>query len=470
MPWTTSFPVLPRIVSTRRFQVKQKVSDSSEKSTTNGPTLLEDAYISANGPGLAPGIENRMPRATRRSERSRGTCFKSFAGDVLPCLFPAIQVCARKTRMRYTDTVRVFATADIGEAAFDRLRERGYEVEVYPNTEAPPKSLIIEKVRSGVDALITTLRDPIDEEVLSAGARTLRVVAQIAVGVDNIDREAANRCRIPFANTADVLTEATAEFAFFMMGAVSRKLYSSEKLVEEHRWESWHPQHPFLGDEVTGKTVAVIGTGRIGKAFAKKCIGFDMNLLLYDAVAADEKFAEQAAREMELRHECGFSNKRHFAEYVSFEAALDRADYVSLHVPLLMPGESDTPTYHLMNEAAFRRMKRTAFLINTSRGPVVDEQALYQALINNEIAGAALDVYEKEPLPPDSPLRDLRLRDRVRLFHHFASGTRETRLSPDPEVGMAGRTVQAVLDVIEGRYQGDPARMPYVVNKEAWRE
>jgi glyoxylate reductase len=366
--------------------------------------------------------------------------------------------------------VRVFATADIGGEALGRLRQRGYDVEVYADTEPPPKSLIVEKVRSGIDALITTLRDAIDEDVFVAGFSTLRIVAQIAVGFDNIDRAAANRYRIPIANTADVLTEATAEFAFFMMGAVSRKLYSSEKLVEEDKWTSWHPYHPFLGDEVTGKTIAVVGTGRIGKAFAKKCIGLDANLLLYDADVRDEKFVEYVGREMALRFEAGFSRKLREARYVSFSEALASADYISLHVPLLMRGESLTPTYHLMSVEAFRRMKKTAYLINTSRGPVVDENALYNALLNNEIAGAALDVYEKEPLPLDSPLRDSRLKDRLRLFHHFASGTRETRLSPDPQVGMAGRCVQAVIDVIEANYGGDPAKMPFVVNKEAFRE
>ncbi|MEK6322388.1 MAG: D-glycerate dehydrogenase [Acidobacteriota bacterium] len=366
--------------------------------------------------------------------------------------------------------VRVFATADIGREAFNRLQELGYEVEVHSDTEPPAKPLILERVRSGIDALITTLRDPIDEAVFAAGAGTLRIVAQIAVGFDNIDREAANRYGIPFSNTADVLTEATAEFAFFIMGAVSRKLYSSEKLVESGEWRSWHPYYPFLGDDVTGKTVAVIGTGRIGKAFAKKCVGLDTDLLLYDPAARDEKFVDYAAREMELRWNAEFSPKRRTVSYVSFAEALEKADYVSLHVPLLMPGGSEMPTFHLMNEAAFKRMKPTAYLINTSRGPVVDEHALYEALINEEIAGAALDVYEKEPLPADSQLRDPRLKDRLRLFHHFASGTRETRLSSDPQIGMAGRTVQAVIDVIEGRYDGDPAKMPYVVNKEAFGE
>src|SRR5579862_2827529 len=129
--------------------------------------------------------------------------------------------------------VKVFATADIGEPALNRLRDRGYRVEVYPDIESPPKSLIVERVKEGIDALVTTLRDKIDEEVFAAGAGSLKVVAQCAVGFDNIDRAAANRYRIPFTHTADVLTEATAEFALFILGALSRKLYSSEKLVEE---------------------------------------------------------------------------------------------------------------------------------------------------------------------------------------------------------------------------------------------
>jgi len=363
---------------------------------------------------------------------------------------------------------RVFATADIGHEALARLRERGYEVEVYATIEAPPKSLIVEKVQSGIAALITTLRDAVDEDVFAAGRDTLRVVAQMAVGVDNVDRAAANRYHIPFTHTPDVLTEATAEFALFMMGALSRKLYSSERLVEDNQWGSWHPYHPFLGDEVTGKTVAVIGAGRIGKAFAKKCIGLEMNVLLYSAHSRDAAFVGFADREMQLRYDAGFSRARRRIHYTSFDDALTGADYVSLHVPLILPGASVTPTYRMMNEAAFKRMKPTAYLINTSRGPVVDERALYDALTQNKIAGAALDVFEKEPLPVRSPLRDSKLRDRLRLFHHFASGTRETRLASDPDIGMAGRCVQGVIDVLENHYDGNPAQMPYVVNKEAF--
>src|SRR5437660_3079970 len=188
-----------------------------------------------------------------------------------------------------TKKFRVFATCDIGEA-IDLLRQRGYEVEVYPHPEAPPKGLILDKVKSGINGLITTLRDAIDAEVFEAGKGTLKVVAQIAVGFDNINRADANRYKIPFTNTADVLTEATAEFAFFMMGILARKMWQSERLVREQRWPSWHPFLPFLGDEVTSKTIAVIGTGRIGLAMIKKCSGFDMNILCYDPIYQNDQF------------------------------------------------------------------------------------------------------------------------------------------------------------------------------------
>ncbi|UCF38405.1 MAG: D-glycerate dehydrogenase [Acidobacteriota bacterium] len=356
---------------------------------------------------------------------------------------------------------RIFATCNIGEDALDRVRELGYDLEVFAEQEPPGKALILERVRGGIDGLITTLRDPIDREVFEAGRGTLRVVAQDAVGFDNIDRQAANDCGIPFTNTADVLTHATAEFAFFLLGAVSRKLYPSERIVRENRWSTWHPFLPILGDEVTGKTVAVIGTGRIGRAFAVKCTGFQMDILCCDGVE-DRTFVSGLQELLDTQSSLGLSRRRCSASQVSFEEALERADYVSLHVPLL------PETYHLIDAGALRRMKQSAYLINTSRGPVVDEQALCQALKERWIAGAALDVFEREPLPEDSPLRDPELTDRLRMFHHFASATRETRLSPDPEIGMAGRCVQGLIDVLEGNYGGDLRQMPYVVNKEAF--
>ncbi len=362
---------------------------------------------------------------------------------------------------------RVFATCDIGNA-LDLLRQRGYDVEVYPKPEAPPKSLIVEKVKSGVDGLITTLRDQIDAEVFEAGKGTLRVVAQFAVGFDNINRADANRYQVPFTNTADVLTEATAEFAFFIMGALARKLWPAEHLTRDQKWGYWHPYLPFLGDEVTGKTIAVIGTGRIGLAMIKKCAGFDMNILCYTPAHPNYTYIRAIQETMDLRHARGICNGRNSIKYVGFEDALAQADFVSIHVPLLREGESATPTYHMFNERTLRGMKPTAFLVNTSRGPVVDESALAKALRENWIAGAALDVYEKEPLPSDSPLRDPAIEDRCRLYPHFASAGKITRLSPDPNLGMAGRCVQGLIDVLEANYNGDIKKMPYVVNKEAF--
>ncbi len=366
-----------------------------------------------------------------------------------------------------TRQFRVFATCDIGES-LEILRKRGYDVEVYPKPEAPPKSLILDKVKSGIDGLITTLRDPIDAEVFEAGKGHLKVVAQIAVGFDNINRADANRYKIPFTHTADVLTEATAEFAFFALGALARKLWTAEHLTRENKWGYWHPYLPFLGDEVTGKTIAVIGTGRIGLAMIKKCAGFDMNILCYDPAYQNHDYVKAMQEVKDLRYARGITRRRATIRYTEFEDAISEADFVTVHVPLLREGESSAPTYHLFNERTLRMMKPTAFLVNTSRGPVVEEAALAKALRENWIAGAALDVYEQEPLPPDSPLRDPAIEDRCRLYPHFASAARITRLSADPNKGMAGRTVQGLIDVLEGNYGGDVTKMPYVVNKEAF--
>ena len=362
---------------------------------------------------------------------------------------------------------RVFATCDIGDA-LNILRHKGYDVEVYPRPEAPPKSLIVEKVKSGVDGLITTLRDPIDAEVFAAGTGTLKVVAQIAVGFDNINRADANKYKVPFTHTADVLTEATAEFAFFLMGALARKLWPAEHLTRENRWGYWHPYLPFLGDEVTGKTIAIIGTGRIGLAMIKKCAGFDMNILCFDPAYENRDYIQAIQEVMDLSLQRGISREKTSIRYTTLHEALSAADFISLHVPLLREGESTTPTYHLINETTLRMMKPTAMVVNTSRGPVIDETALARALRENWIGGAALDVYEQEPLPADSPLRDPEIADRCRLLPHFASAARITRLSPDPNKGMAGRCVQGLIDVLEGNYGGDITRMPYVVNKEAF--
>src|SRR5437870_10654835 len=255
-------------------------------------------------------------------------------------------------------TFRIFATTDIGQEALQRLRDKGWQLEVYDHIEPPPRALLLEKVRGGIDALITTLRDKVDEELLAAGGKAgLKVVAQDAVGFDNIDRAAASRHQIPFSNTADVLTDATAEFAFLIMGCAARKTWPSEQMVREQTWSTWHPHQPWLGDEVTGKTVAVIGTGRIGKSFIKKAVGFDMDVLCHDPVFQDHRFVESVRRILELRHREGLAPRRQAIEYVAFEEALKRADFVTLHVALTRPGESDWPTYHLMDEQRLKMMK-----------------------------------------------------------------------------------------------------------------
>src|SRR3954454_9232487 len=227
--------------------------------------------------------------------------------------------------------IRVFATCDIGDS-LNILRKKGYDLEVYSKPEAPPKSLIGEKVKSGIDGLITTLRDPIDAEIFEAGKGKLKVVAQIAVGFDNINRADANRYQIPFTHTADVLTEATAEFAFFMMGTLARKMWTAEHLTRENKWGFWHPYLPFLGDEVTGKTVAVIGTGRIGLAFIKKCTGFDMNILCYDPAYQNHDYVTSIQELMNLRFHRGLQRETTWIKYVDFESAIRQADFVSVHV------------------------------------------------------------------------------------------------------------------------------------------
>jgi glyoxylate reductase len=212
---------------------------------------------------------------------------------------------------------RVFATCDIG-SALDVLRHKGYQLEVYPDPQAPPKSFLLERVRSGIDGLITTLRDQIDGEIFRAGQGHLKVVAQLAVGFDNINRAEANRYKIPFTNTADVLTEATAEFAFFMLGSLARTLWTAEQLTRQHKWGFWHPYLPFLGDEVSGKTIAIIGTGRIGLAMIKKCTGFDMNILCYDPAYQNHPYVAAIQEIMDLRQARGIQRERTSIRYLEF--------------------------------------------------------------------------------------------------------------------------------------------------------
>ena len=313
---------------------------------------------------------------------------------------------------------RVFVTREIPERGLNRIRER-FEVEVWPEYTPPPRSVILEKAAE-VDALVTLLTDKIDEEVFSRGKR-LRIVAQYAVGYDNIDLEAATRHGVYVTNTPGVLTEAVADFTWALILAVTRRIVEADDFVKSGEWEKtgtgWHPLM-MLGFEVNGRTLGIVGFGRIGQAVARRAKGFNMRILYYDV-----------APRPELERELG-------VERVDLETLLRESDIVTVHTPLTKE------TYHLIGERELKLMKKTAYLINTARGAVVDTDALVKALREGWIAGAALDVYEQEPLPGDHPLTKLK---NVVLAPHAASATYETRSR------MAELVAENLIAFLEGR-------------------
>jgi glyoxylate reductase len=320
---------------------------------------------------------------------------------------------------------KVYVTRELLERGMKIIRER-FDVEVWPEYGPPPKEEIIRKVR-GVDALVTLLSDKIDAEVFEAAPK-LKIVAQMAVGYDNIDVAEATKRGIYVTNTPGVLTETTADFAWALLLAVARRVVEADKYVRTGQWKvSWHPSM-LLGRDVYGATLGIIGAGRIGRAVARRAKGFDMKIIYYDVVPMppeDEK-------------ELG-------ARLVDLDTLFREADFVSIHVPLTKE------TYHLVNEDKLKLMKKTAYLINNSRGPVVDEKALYKALKEGWIAGAALDVFEREPTPMDNPLLKL---DNVVVAPHISSASYETRSR------MAEMVAENLVAFFEGR------QPPNLVNPE----
>ena len=265
---------------------------------------------------------------------------------------------------------------------------------------------------AGKQALICLLTDRIDREMLDAGSE-LRIVANIAVGYNNIDVDACRTRGIAVTNTPDVLTNACADFTWTLILGITRRLGEAERQLRRGEWKGWALDH-MLGTELRGKRLGLIGVGRIGRAVAEKAPAFGMNVVY----SSRRPVAELAGS----------------AEYLPLDHLLATSDVISLHCPL-------TPeTRHLIDQKAFTKMKRTAYLINTSRGPVVDEAALAWALKQRLIAGAALDVYEKEPdVHPD--LLGL---ENVMLIPHIASATTETRTA------MANLAASNVLAVLKG--------------------
>jgi len=292
---------------------------------------------------------------------------------------------------------KVYVTREMPERGLRIIKER-FEAEVWPDYAPPPKKTIIEKAAK-VDALATLLSDKIDAEVFDA-APNLKIVAQMAVGFDNIDMNEATKRGIYVTNTPGVLTETTADFAWSLLMAVARRVVEADKYVRMGKWKvGWHPMM-IQGRDVYGATIGIVGLGRIGCAIAKRAKGFDMTVLYYDVIRRPD-----------------FETKYNL-QFTQVDTLFQKADFVTINVPLTKE------TYHLVDEKKLKLMKKTAYLINNARGPIVDEKALYKALKEGWIAGAALDVFEQEPTPMQNPLLKL---DNVVVAPHISSSSYETR-------------------------------------------
>src|SRR5712664_1502840 len=317
---------------------------------------------------------------------------------------------------------KVFATHGLFEPA-RQILEESCDVEYWAQAERPPRPEVLRRVKDK-EGLICLLTEKINEELLGVAPK-LRIAANVAVGFDNIDVAACTKRGVVATNTPGVLDETTADFAWTLMMAVARRLGEGEALARSGIWQGWNLDQ-LVGTDVWGKALGIVGFGRIGRAMARRASGFQMKVIYYDAVRAP------------LDIERGYH-----AEYRDFSALLREADFVSLHVPLL------PETRGLFNAKTFSQMKPTSFLINTARGLVVDEAALVQALESKKIAGAALDVYEKEPL-----IQPGLKRPNVVLAPHIASASLETRTK------MACMAAENVAALFKGQ------RPPNILNPE----
>ena len=291
---------------------------------------------------------------------------------------------------------KLFCTHVLFEEPRRKLSEH-FDVEYWTGEDRPSRDEFLARV-SGKDALICLLTEKIDRETLDCAGPQLRIVANVAVGFDNIDVPACTERGVAVTNTPGVLDETTADFAWTLLMAVARRLIKADRMARSGAWKKWNLDQ-LLGTDVWGKTLGIVGFGRIGRAVARRAAGFRMRVIYNSTTRAP------ADIEKELN-----------AEFLTRDAVFEQADFLSLHVPL------NAATRGLVGPAELAKMKRTAFLINTTRGPVVQEAALVEALERGVIAGAALDVFEREPLIPDG-LR----RDNVVLAPHLGSASIETR-------------------------------------------
>jgi lactate dehydrogenase-like 2-hydroxyacid dehydrogenase len=317
----------------------------------------------------------------------------------------------------------VAVTRRIPSPALDLLREQT-DVRLWDSHEPVPRSELLSLLATA-DGILCLLTDRIDAEAL-ATAPHLRVVANMAVGYDNLDLGALQARRIVATNTPDVLTETSADLAFALLLAVARRLPEAERFVRDGCWKTWDPLL-LMGQDVHGATPGIAGLGRIGTAVARRALGFGMRLVF--TARGDRREFEAATG----------------ARSVSFEELLAQSDFLSIHLPL------NATTRHLFDETALRRMRCTAFLINTARGPVVDQRALYRALAEGWIAGAALDVTDPEPMSPDDPLLTL---PNCLVLPHIGSASVATRTR------MASLAAENILAVLAGRPPLTPIHTP----------
>lgn len=314
---------------------------------------------------------------------------------------------------------KIFVIRPIPEAGIKLLRDKGYEV--FVNEAALDRAAAKEEILGGVsgaDALLSVLTDKIDAEIMDAGLPTLKIIANFAVGFDNIDIEAAKQKNILVSNTPGVLTNTVAEHTFALMLAIAHRISEGDRFSRAGLYKVWGPQL-LLGTDVSGKTLGIVGLGRIGSRVAEHAVrGFGMKVLYTDIKPSPEFEKDVNAIFVE-----------------KLEDLLPQCDFVSLHVPLL------DSTRHLMNETTLKLMKPTAYLINTSRGPIIDEKALAAALAGGVIKGAAIDVFEFEPVITP----ELKQLENIILTPHIASATEETRNK------MAELAALNIIEALEGR-------------------
>jgi glyoxylate reductase len=297
-----------------------------------------------------------------------------------------------------------------------RIIKEKFDAEVWPNYAPPPKKLIIEKAAK-VDALATLLSDKIDAEVFDT-APNLKIVAQMAVGFDNVDVAEATKRGIYVTNTPGVLTETTADFAWALLMAVTRRVVEADKYVRSGQWKvGWHPMM-LQGRDIYGATLGIVGLGRIGCAIALRAKGFNMKVLYHDVVRRPDY------------------EKQYDLKFTDVDTIFKTADFITINTPLTKE------THHLVDEKKLRMMKKTAYIVNNARGPIVDQTALYKALKEGWIAGAALDVFEEEPTPVDNPLLKL---DNIVVAPHISSASFETRAK------MAEMVAENLIAFFEGK-------------------